>query len=245
MFEFIILMILVFVSWYLHRIDQESIYLKNLNVFVGTAAVLVAGHFSYIELIQKKKDKDSLPPVLVIESSLQKVAESDSCYWLKATIHYKNKSNRRIYVLSNSFEVSCFNIIEKDTIYPDMSVETGQEFQLSDKFQYLINYKTFYAHTSDSETWLDENDEEDQEYIIKVPNEYQVASFVNNVLKSNKSLSEMPEFRLKKDLKDLVFVDSLQLNERKNSKDDSLKINKLKYQYGISYSFGTSQLCLK
>jgi len=256
MFYIIVIAALVILFLIIGRIVQERIlknekentFLKNIQLAVGIATVLVGGHFSYKKLIEEKDDKNKLPPVLNVRCKLEKVAESDTCYWLKATVSYENKSERRINILFSSISVSGFNITSPSPPIVNTTVN-DQNYYYARDFTYYRGWDVLYSLKTESGTWYDFNELHSCEYIIKITkrsNEYDVASLTVSTAIANQN--KFPYYKLTDSIVNGMFklniYDTVNGDQKNIALSDSAAYGALK-EYGYGWVVSESQLFLR
>src|ERR1019366_332207 len=197
MIGIIILFVLVILFFITKRkYDEKNELLENIHLAVGIATVIVGAIVGYDELVLKKhdeektqqekkhneekiqQDKAKLPPVLNAQCKLEKVGESDSCYWLKASLTYENKSERRINILFSSISVRGFKIASPPQTFADTFIVEDKDYWYSSDFTYYKENKTLYSRKIEHLTWYDFNELHNYTYIIKISKKtnYDVAS---------------------------------------------------------------------
>jgi len=171
---------------------QESSFFKNVQLIFGTSAVLVTGYFAYVKFIQEREEKEKLPAVLNIRCHLEKVGESDFCYWLKASLTYENKSERRINILFSSFYLRELNFLPlpkplnpKSNLLPDKDSTYLRDFSYH-------KGNVLYSRKIESQNWHDFNELCNYDYIIAVPKGFNIISLVANVAIANNKRGDFP-----------------------------------------------------
>jgi hypothetical protein len=218
--------------------EKENTFLKNIQLSVGIATVLVGGHYSYREFIQKNDEKAKLPPVLNVRCKLEKVSESDTCYWLKAIVSYENKSERRINILFSSLSVKGFNIASPGEQTIPTAILSDQDYYYSRDFSYYKDQSLLYSLKTQSQNWYDFNQFLSNEYIIKIrknKNEYDVASLTVSTAIANEK--EFPGYILTDSIVNGIYT--LNVYDTLNSYQKDIRLNDYEAFYALKeYGYG-------
>lgn len=250
LFESVLFVVLIILLLIVRRLKDESTFLKNTDMLIGIAAILVGGHFSYVKLIKEKEDREKLAAVLNLGCELEKIGENDSCYLLRAHLSFENKSERRINVLFATFNVQGINIHSAISADPEPQLLDDRNFYYSRDFIYEFG-KVLHSQKIISEAWIDYEQFSKFSYVIAIPKLYDVATMMLNVAITNQK-TKIPEY--------YQFTDSItsdghfKLNIMYNNDESIVDISDslssperqiLVDEYGLYYTYSECQIYLK
>lgn len=257
-FLVIYLIILLIIAWYLLRVKEESKYLKNLNTTIIILAAVVGGYYAYDRFVYEVKERKKHPPVFNVDCKLEKIAEEDSCYLVKASMSYENKSDKRIYIFLSTINISGIKIkslFTPDTIKEAFEPQKGNVYY-SRHFLYDADTLLLHSLKIDDDSWYDLNQEATKSYIFKIPYGYDVASLVADVTLANEDKKNIDPTLYKftnyigTDGNLFVNVEYSQNGKQLQTMNDSPdRIDSIGYvlrdKYGFSHTYSLSQVYLK
>lgn len=254
----IYLIVLLVIAWYLLRVKEESKYLKNLNTTIIMLVAIVGGYYAYDRFVYEVKERKKHPPVFNVDCKFEKIADEDSCYVVKASMSYENKSDKRIYIFLSTINISGIQIkslVKRDSIKQAFELPKGDMYY-SRHFSYDTDPILLHSLKIDDDSWYDLNQQATKSYIFKIPFGYDVASLRADVYLANEDKRNI-DTTLYKFTNYVItngdFLVDVEYSKKKEqfhtmnaplSKTDSLGYVLLS-QYGFQHTYSLSQVYLK
>lgn len=245
--EIVVILFLAVISFRLWRSKTERTPLKDIQIVVGILTFLVAGHIGYVEFIQKRIEKKKLPPALSINCKLEKVAETDSCYWIKVSINYHNKGERRVYILHSEFNIRTIHVLDDPKEFLNTSFRFSDNASASKYFTYFEDTSAFYSRKidADTSTWLDPNQNHGHEFIVKAPYGKDIASLTMNVNLANVEVGKIKGYKIFSTFLKQYGTINFTIVDESNGEVSTEDLLELRDLYGLCSTSSTSQIYLK
>jgi hypothetical protein len=241
--------LLSIVAWRLYPIKTEIIFLKNFNSTILILGALVAAYCAYDKFIYEAAERKNHPPVLNIDCKLEKIAEEDSCCWVKASVVYENKSDRRIYIFLSTINllgVHVKSLSEPSIITSPREALKGNSYHSKDYF-YLSDTTLLHSQKTDDNFWYDSEQKATRSYIFKVPNGYDVGRLTADVFLANEDKKNIDtnvyQFKTRINTAGAFYVECVKVYTKTTADESTLY--ELSNKYGYSYTYSHAELYLK